>query len=94
MNGRAVKRIRELNRRYWKELISILREYDLTEEDIFEFEELFPPFYPPFPPYKYIREVERFSDSMRRFNNKFQEESSMMLMDVSNLSGKISDVGD
>jgi len=95
MNRKIEKEIRELNRRYWKDLISILREYNLTEEDIFEFGELFPPFYPPFPPYKYyIKEFDQFQYNMEKFNNEFQERSSMMLMDMSKLSGAIRNVGD
>jgi len=95
MKGRAAKEIRELNRRYWKDLISILREYDLTEEDIYEFEELFTPFYPLFPPYKYyIKEIERFSDNMHRFNNEFQERSNLMFMNMSKITETMRGIGD
>lgn len=95
MNSRATKKIRELNRRYWEELISILREYDLTEEDIFEFEELFPPFYPPFPPYKsYVREIEHFTDNINRFNNEFQDRSNLMFMNMSEVTEKMSKIAD
>ena len=95
MKERAAKKIRELNRRYWKDLISILREYDLTEEDIYEFEELFPPFYPPFPPpISYIREIERFSYNINRFNYEFQEKSNLMFMNMSKVTETMRSMGD
>ena len=95
MKSKAAKEIRELNRRYWKDLISILKEYDLREEDVSEFEELFPSFYPPFPPYKYYtKEIDQLQYNMKRFSNEFQEKSSMMLMDMFKLTGAIRNVGD
>lgn len=91
MKDRAAKQIRELNKRYWKDLSSILREHGLAMEDIYDFAELLPPFYPTF---ACLMEIERLSNNIRRFDGEFQKRSDEVIINMLNLTETVRATGD